>query len=142
MNSTKKSILLVDDDEDDRLFFQEALDDLGNPVLFKSAQHGLDAINTLENDALPNAIFLDLNMPVLDGHECLKQIRSNPQYNDVKIIIYSTSYNLEVAEVLKEDGANYYIHKPSDYTQLKQTINNALEVLDSSLKHQNFLITI
>jgi len=141
MDSTKKFILLVDDDEDDRIFFQEALDDLGNPVLFKSVEHGLDAITKLENEVLPTAIFLDLNMPVLDGHECLKQIRSNTVYDDVKIIIYSTSYNPEVAEILKKDGANHYIRKPSNYSILKNTISTALEILSSNLQYQNFLIT-
>lgn len=144
MSTNKKFILLVDDDEDDRVFFQEALDDLNCSVNFKSVEHGLAAIELLEDRDLvnPDAIFLDLNMPVMDGHDCLKEIRSNKNFDNIKVIIFSTSYNPEVAKVLKDDGANYYIQKPSDYLSLRDTINNALSVVYETVNNTNiFLIT-
>lgn len=137
-----KFILLVDDDEDDRVFFQEAIEDLDNPIALEVAEHGMDALQQLENknSMKPQAIFLDLNMPVLDGHECLKLIRSNPAFDAVKIIIYSTSYNPEFAKVLERDGANHYIRKPSNYLSLKNIINTALTIINDKAENQSFLI--
>ncbi len=144
MNTRDKVILLVDDDEDDRLFFEEVLEDLDNPVLLKTAEHGMDAIQKLEehNGIRPDAIFLDLNMPVLDGHECLKHIRSNSLYDDIKIIMYSTSYNPKIAKILEADGANHYIRKPSNYLSLKEVIKTALSVINDGVEHKNFIIAI
>ena len=123
MKKDKKIILLVEDDQDDKIFFQEVLEDLDNPVILNSAEHRLDVIELLKNlnGNKPDAIFLDLNMPVLDGHKCLKLIRSNAEYKARKIIIYSTSYHPGIAKTLKDDGANHYIQKPSDYLTLKNT---------------------
>lgn len=142
MNTRDKFILLVDDDEDDRLFFQEVLEDLDHPVQLRTAEHGMDALEQLELNNKPDAIFLDLNMPVLDGHECLKRIRSNPLYDDIKIIIYSTSYNPETAKVLERDGANHYIRKPSNYLSLIDVIKNALSVINDGAENKIFLIAI
>lgn len=144
MKLKDKLILLVDDDEDDRIFFQEALEALGNPVQFKMAEHGMEAIQLLEQypDLRLDAIFLDLNMPVMDGHECLKILRSNPKYDDIKIIIFSTSYNPEVATILQEDGANHYLRKPSNYLSLIDAIKTALSTINDGVNHKNFLIAI
>lgn len=142
MNTRDKFILLVDDDEDDRLFFQEVLEDLDHPVQLRTAEHGMDALKQLELNKKPDAIFLDLNMPVMDGHECLRRIRSNPFYDDIKIIIYSTSYNPETAKVLERDGANHYIRKPSNYLSLIDVIKNALSVINEGAENKIFLIAI
>lgn len=144
MNTRDKFILLVDDDEDDRLFFQEALEDLGDPVLLKTAEHGKDALEILEvfSEMKPDAIFLDLNMPVMDGQECLKRIRANSMYDDIKIIIYSTSYNPTTAKVLASEGANHYIRKPSNYLSLIDVIKTALSVINDGVENKNFLIAV
>lgn len=144
MNTRDKLILLVDDDEDDRLFFQEALEDLENPVTLHTAEHGWDAIQLLEEhpNNKPDAIFIVINMPVMDGHECLKKIRANSQFDDIKIIMYSTSYNPEVAKVLESDGANHFIRKPSNYISLIDVIKTALSVITDGVPHTQFLIAI
>lgn len=144
MSTRDKIILLVDDDDDDRLLFEEVLEDLNHPVQLKTAEHGMDAIQQLEKRPLikPDAIFLDLNMPVMDGHECLKYLRSNSIYDDIKIIIYSTSYNPETAKILEGDGANHYIRKPSSYLSLIDVIKNALSVINEGVGNRKFLIAI
>ncbi|MCK7590628.1 response regulator [Subsaxibacter sp. CAU 1640] len=135
-------LLLVDDDEDDRVLFEEVLEDLGQKVQLKTAEHGLDAVKQLENltSHRPDAIFLDLNMPVMDGHECLKYIRSKSSYDDIKIIIYSTSYNPETVKTLEVEGANHFIRKPSNYLTLVEVIKNALSIIKRGDGHQKFLI--
>ncbi|MGE5944314.1 MAG: response regulator [Flavobacteriales bacterium] len=144
MNTGDKLILLVDDDEDDCIFFQEALEELDVPVLLKIAENGMDAIKQLEEQPhmKPDVIFLDINMPVMDGHEFLKYIRSKSFYDDIKIIMYSTSYNPTVAEVLEADGANHFLRKPSNFLTLKDVINRALSIINGAIDNTNFIIAI
>jgi CheY-like chemotaxis protein len=127
-------ILLADDDEDDRLIFEEALIDLSLNVTFKSVDNGLKVMQLLNNEKeiLPHILFLDLNMPLQTGHECLKEIRSIPRLQKLTVIIYSTSLNQETVELLYEDGADYYICKPGDYGALKRTIQRALSLVEKN----------
>lgn len=144
MKTEDKLILLVDDDEDDCIFFQEALAELDIPVLLKTAENGMDAIKQLEENPSmkPDAIFLDINMPVMDGHEFLKYIRSKSIYDDIKIIMYSTSYNPKIAEVLEGDGANHFLRKPSNFLTLKDVIHKALSIINGAIDNTNFIIAI
>jgi len=94
MSNTPLNIVLADDDEDDRMFFGEALEELALQVkvsLFKNGQELLDFLN-LPNTVLPNLVFLDLNMPVKNGWECLREIRKNTKLKDLSVAIYSTSF--------------------------------------------------
>lgn len=144
MKTGDKIILLVDDDEDDCIFFQEALEELDVPVILKTAENGMDAIKLLEEqpNMNPDAIFLDINMPVMDGHEFLKYIRSRSSYDDIKIIMYSTSYNPNFAKVLEDDGANHFLRKPSNYLTLKDVIQKALSIINGAIDNTNFIIAI
>lgn len=138
MTNPKKHILLVDDDEDDRMFFEEALEDLGLNVTFESASTGLEAMQMLENSikSLPDIIFLDMNMPLLSGSECLKRIRSNQRLQDLTVIMYSTSLHPETVDQLYDLGADYYICKPGDYGALKSTIAAAIHKAEISNKER------
>lgn len=142
----KTTLLLVEDDEDDRMFFSQAIKEIDIDVCFKSLTNGLEALNYLETSAaLPHAIFLDINMPIVDGYNCLKQIRSNACYDDIVIFMYSTCYIQETANKFKNAGADFYIRKPISFKELKQLIEKALNLLPKKtalIKNgNNFLIT-
>src|ERR1022692_4204447 len=78
--NTSKSVLLVEDNEHDQLFFIRALSEIENATLYDIANNGKEAHDKLENPViLPDHIFLDLNMPVMDGIECLTEIIKKPQ---------------------------------------------------------------
>ena len=86
-------ITLADDDEDDRLLFTDAFDELKiNTVVntFNNGQLLMDHLNNPES-VLPHIIFLDLNMPIKNGMECLAEIKQNDRFKDIAIAIYSTS---------------------------------------------------
>ena len=85
-------ILLVDDDESDRLIFKEALEEMEIKPIVHTANNGMELMAYLtKTDArLPNLLFLDLNMPRKNGLECLKEIRNNEKLKDIYIAIYST----------------------------------------------------
>ncbi|WP_178989357.1 response regulator [Winogradskyella schleiferi] len=140
------NLLLVDDDEDDRMFFQEAIKEIDRGIHFVSLKNGHEALNYLEACAsLPDAIFLDINMPIVDGYKCLKQLRSNTNYDGIVVFMYSTSYIPETAIKLQNAGADFYIRKPISFNELKQLIEKALNLLPQvaleNKNDNNFFIT-
>ncbi len=122
------NLLLADDDTDDCLFFTEALEELQVSAKLTTVHDGeqLMQLLTKEKDQLPNVLFLDLNMPRKNGFECLAEIKLDEKLNHLPVIIFSTSYEQRVVNELYAGGAQYYIRKPSDFSQLKMIIQQAL----------------
>lgn len=110
-------ILLADDDEDDRTFFREALQELGFPFVLETAGNGFELLKslTVQDSILPHLIFLDLNMPGKSGKECLLEIRALSRLSQIPIIIFSTSSSLYDIDDTFRNGANLYIQKPSGF---------------------------
>lgn len=124
------NILLVEDDQDDRILFQDALNELQVPSSLSFANNGKEAIEQLTNQTnKPDILFLDLNMPLKSGKECLMDIRKNKQLPCVPVIIFSTCYDKEAAVSLYENGATRYIKKPTNFSNLKKVINKTLDML-------------
>ena len=124
------NILLADDDEDDRTFFSEAIQELkmNNKVtLFKDGNDLMDYL-VLPEIKLPHVLFLDLNMPGKTGIDCLKEIRSNARFKDISIAIYSTSSSEKDIEDTFIEGANIYIKKPNDFSELKRVIKEVINM--------------
>ncbi|MEJ1222383.1 response regulator [Sediminicola sp. 1XM1-17] len=140
-------ILLADDDEDDRLFFEDALEDIGYPTLLTLAKNGVELMGILTGDeeSMPEILFLDLNMPLKNGVECLSEIRADRFFDKLIIIIYSTSLNKDTVELLYRNGADYYIQKPSDYEGLKKVVKKVLDLIKLESKKpdsiNSFIIT-
>ncbi|MCM4171718.1 response regulator [Arenibacter sp. TNZ] len=121
------SIFLADDDQDDREIFMDALTELPIETSVKQFENGVDLMAELHSDnPLPKIIFLDLYMPLMDGFECLSDIRNIPDFSEITIIIYSTSYHQNEVDQLKEGGANQYIKKPNSYNQLKTILYKSI----------------
>lgn len=141
-------VFLVDDDQDDRELFAEVIkgiDDSINLLLFKDALELMEYLDK-EDIVLPQIIFLDLNMPLISGTESLKQIRSNPRFMDISIAIYSTSSLEKDIEETFVNGANIYITKPNDFSILKKTIKNVLNInwqyYGSGMDRKNFFYSV
>ena len=96
MSLKKLSILLADDDKDDRFFFSMALESLTVPTQLAIVLDGEKLMVYLDENShqLPDVLFLDLNMPRKNGFECLNEIKQNNKLNELLVIIYSTSFNL------------------------------------------------
>jgi len=111
---------LADDDEDDRFFFLEALKEIDPGIECMVASNGKDALALLQNDffSLPDYIFLDLNMPLMDGLKCLEEIKRIPSLSHIPVIIYSTSSEKEVAASCMKAGAYAFFIKPSSSSDL------------------------
>ncbi|HEX2969130.1 MAG TPA: response regulator [Bacteroidales bacterium] len=148
MENDALHIVLADDDEDDRLFFKEALQEIKVRTRVTLVNDGLQLMNYLNQpgNKLPNVVFLDLNMPKKNGMECLIEIRKNSRLKDLAVAIYSTSSTEEYIEEAFVKGANIYIRKPDDFSELKvileQVINLNWQYHTSGLKKENFLLNI
>jgi CheY-like chemotaxis protein len=121
-------ILLIDDDDDDRELFCEAMKGVDKSIICLTSPSGEHALKLLANPkgAIPDYIFLDLNMPRMSGRQCLKQLKALSHLEKVPVIIYSTSKLLEDAEELKKSGAVYFLTKPDTISQLKKAISYVL----------------
>ncbi|MFD2907588.1 response regulator [Flavobacterium ardleyense] len=136
------NILLADDDIDDCLFFQDALEDLLIQNNLVTVSDGVQLMSYLEDHITnpPDVLFLDLNMPCKSGHECLLEIKCNDSLKEIPIVIFSTSQNADVVSTLYENGAHYYIRKPGDFNILKKVIGEALFLLEhNNMKQPDFL---
>ena len=123
MNDHKR-ILLVDDDEEDRMLIEEAFTEIGaaNTVHFEA--NGEDAIAYLNSlsDGLPCLVVLDLNMPKMNGTQTLRYLKNDDRYKNLSVIIYSTSINPLEREACLQLGAHSYVIKPTLY---KESIDTA-----------------
>jgi len=140
------NICLADDDEDDRLFFTDAFDELKINTKVKTFNDGVELMDYLnsEDSILPNVLFLDLNMPKKNGVECLLEIKQNEKFSDIAIAIYSTSSSEEHIEETFVNGANIYIKKPNDFENLKKILSEVVSMNwqfhTSGLNKENFLM--
>lgn len=139
-------ILLADDDEDDRDIFINVLTEVSDSVHITVARNGQDALDTLSTtNELPDIIFLDLNMPVMGGADCLRMLKANPRLKDIPVFIYSTSSNHEHVEETFTGGASLYIPKPESYTGLRNMAKAVLALnLSDCIKprRENFLLKV
>jgi CheY-like chemotaxis protein len=148
MNLKQLNILLADDDTDDCIFFEEALGELSLSTTFISVHDGEQLMKLLTNETniIPHILFLDLNMPRKNGFECLSEIKQNKKFKDLPVIIFSTSFEQEVVNMLFKNGAQYFIRKPSEFSQFKKILFHTLTLTmqENILQptQENFVITV
>ena len=148
MNIKQLNILLADDDIDDCIFFKEALDELILSTHPTAVHDGEQLMQLLINETneLPDVLFLDLNMPRKNGFECLSEIKLSKKLNQLPVIIFSTSFEQEVVNQLFQNGAQYFIRKPSEFSQFKKIIQQSLTLIVpeniSQPTRENFVITV
>lgn len=124
--SAAKNILLVEDDEHDQIFFVRAIRKIENVVLQDVAFNGLEALEKLETlNPLPDLVFMDIDMPLMDGVKCLEEITKKPNLKSIVVVMLSNS--TDNAELTRTLGAKAFIRKPSDpstlHTKLREIIH-------------------
>ena len=135
---TDRVIFYADDDQDDLEYFRKAVSDIKTSVVELHTHNGGDLlIYALENPPpIPSVVFLDLNMPGLNGFEVLASLRKNDRHRKLPIIVFSTSSDEATIEKSWQLGASYYLPKSSTYSSLKRSIEHIL-----SLDWENFTPT-
>jgi CheY-like chemotaxis protein len=125
-----KIVLIIDDDDDDRALFSDALKEINNSIKYLSAKSGMEGLALLKNEKimLPDLIFLDLNMPTLNGKQCLTEIKKDPKLIHIPVVVYSTTKRLEDIEEVKKLGAVYFLTKPVLFKDICSAIKMLLNV--------------
>lgn len=147
MISQNFNILLADDDKADCLLFKDALAELPVSAQLTIVNNGEEVMDELSNEGkkLPDVLFLDLNMPRKNGFATLGEIKRNIGLEDLTVIIFSTSSEMEMVKRVFRDAAHYYICKPVDFWQLKKVIYEALTLISQVNNplplEDNFMIT-
>jgi CheY-like chemotaxis protein len=105
-------------------FVRTALEELDTQINLKHFVNGRQLLQELNNskESLPNIVLMDLNMPVMDGKETLMSIRQCPTFNDLPVIILTTSKNIAEKNMCFEYGATNYITKPNNYSRYLEII--------------------
>lgn len=131
-------VMLADDDCDDRELFAEVVSEINNAIQVKAVEDGMELMRILNEtrEALPAMIFLDLNMPGKSGKECLVEIKNNSMFNDIPVVIYSTSVNKRDILETHGNGANLYIPKPNSFKGLIAVVTKVF-----SLDHEKLKLT-
>jgi CheY-like chemotaxis protein len=120
-------LLCVDDDPDDVFVFCEALKEVDPGANCIVASNGQQAMDILGAGLLPDVIFLDINMPIVGGMETLKLIKADGRFNEIPVIMYSTTINPKEIDAFKEAGAAEFLVKPSHFRKLCEEIRQVME---------------
>ena len=144
----KFRLVLADDDLDDCEMFRLALEQIGGNIALEVFHNGkllLEYLEALDSE-LPHLVFLDLNMPIMSGHETLREIRTSRKLDALSVAIYSTSSSERDIELTLSLGANVYINKPSSFKKLHEILRKVLEanwqVHSSGLNRNTFCLSV
>lgn len=123
-----RRILHIDDDEDDQEIFQTALSQVTADVLYIPLNSPLAALEQLSEGTLDaDIIFLDLNMPEMNGQQFLVEMKKNGGLQDVPVIVLSTSSHHPTIQLVKELGARDFITKPANFKEFIQLLKSILQ---------------
>ncbi|HLP21981.1 MAG TPA: response regulator [Chitinophagales bacterium] len=139
-------VMLADDDAEDREIFLDVMQEVMPDAKVFTAENGEDLMSKLKDRSnnLPELIFLDLNMPLKNGHECLLEIRNSKELQHIPVIIYSTSVNNEYIEETFKRGANFYFPKPSSFRNLRIVMSKIFKLDKNAFmnpKKEDYLLT-
>jgi CheY-like chemotaxis protein len=131
METSSKTCLLIDDDRDDQEIFTLALEKFDPEFRCVIANNGYEALKYLntKSNPLPHYIFLDLNMPLMNGKECLIEIKKHPSLNHIPVIIYTTSSLQDDIVQTRKLGAADFITKPPSISVLSIKLFNVFNAL-------------
>lgn len=130
MTHTKKLyIALVDDDPDEEDFFQIALDFLEIDCQFKffSKAHDFVAYIEEEGAVLPNIVFVDMNMPEINGKELIQKLRKDPKFDNIQAMIYTAHISDREKEIMKAMGILEFFIKPTEFSELTVMLKEMIE---------------
>src|SRR5687768_4506240 len=123
------TVLLIDDDTDDQEIFSHAMERANSAAHCIFANDGIQALDKIKSDKnfLPDYIFIDMNMPRMNGQQCLLEIKKIERLKDVPVYMYSTSADPESLEENKRLGAKDFIIKPSDVQALVDILKRIVQ---------------
>ncbi|WP_373516208.1 response regulator [Pricia sp.] len=134
--TTRLNFMIIDDDPDDIDFFQYAVSNIDPSHTCMSASDGEDALHQLQKETKkpPDFIFLDLNMPRMDGMTCLRELKKKEKLKDIPVIIYTTSSHEREKEEALALGAAHFLTKAHSIKMLQESIRDAVATVGSQIE--------
>ena len=137
MTLVNKKFLLADDDVDDKEIFTEALAQIASDIQCHTAENGLELFEWLsKHPDKPDVIFLDINMPLMNGWESLKRLKDTSDYRGIPIIMYSTSSAIQDIQKAYQLGVSLFLTKPEDYNELREILKIVATSPENELARQ------
>lgn len=130
---TTMHILMAYDEKDDFYIFRQAVQKASEPLKISYAANWLELLRSMIR-TLPDILFIDLNMPVKNGIECLQLLREDRKYDPIPIIIYSTSVSTDDIDKAYKNGANHFIVKPSTIEDIADMIKKICSMGKNALQ--------
>ena len=120
------TVLVIDDDEDDRMILEEAMYEINPLIECLKSNNGATILAELKTSLtpLPDVIFLDWNMPRMNGLECLKELKKDDNLKNIPVVIYTSEPEEDLA---MKYGASYLVTKIPDYRQLCENLKVVLD---------------
>jgi CheY-like chemotaxis protein len=126
------TIFLIDDDTDDQAVFALALEELAPSFKCVTAKDGIEALEKLRGRHVkPDCIFLDLNMPRMNGKQCLNEIRKESHLGKIPVVIYTTSSEIRDKELMLSMGASAFVTKPPVMQELVASLKEVFAQLNN-----------
>jgi len=131
-----RTLMIIDDDPDDVQIFCEAIHEVDKKIRCLTSGSAEEGLLFLKNAMIkPEYIFLDLNMPRMNGKQCLEQLKKNAQFSEIPVIIYTTSKIKKDADDTMHLGASLFLTKPNKFEDLVNALKN---ILEKKIKRENF----
>jgi CheY-like chemotaxis protein len=128
------NIVLVDDDPDDSFIFSEISKEVNQNHKITWLQDWKGLVEYLSTTIFPDVIFLDLNLPGVDGEECLKRLKEYPQWKNIPVVVYSTASTESTIERYYKLGATFYITKATSIHSLRNQLKLVYEKVVETYK--------
>ena len=129
-----KVVLYADDDIDDKTWVSEACKAINCSLHIEFVENGREALEYLEKAStkreVPSLIVLDLNMPELDGRQTLKRLKADTRFENIPVVIVTTSANRIDMDVCKRLGASLYLTKPDTHSEWQNIIRQLEPYVD------------
>lgn len=123
------TVFYTDDDQEDIDFFREIIDIIDSNVKVVTQRNGEELLNALNNPPpTPYLVFLDINMPGMNGLETLKRVRESDEHKNLPVVMFSTSSDDITIQQSKELGASFYVPKSGAFDKLKKSIEHTLKM--------------
>jgi CheY-like chemotaxis protein len=121
-------ILIVDDDNEDCELFYEAINEIDAAIKCWTARDGRQALTFLTKEIVipPDFIFLDINMPVMNGKDTLMEIKKNTRLRDIPVIMYSTTSDTKEIQGYYRLGAHDFLIKPNNFNKLVEALSSII----------------
>ena len=123
---------IADDNEDDVDLVRESIDGVQGVRLGDAFKNGLELVDALQgyldrDEPLPDLIFVDLNMPIMNGFEVLREARKRRVFDGVAFVLFTSSIRSEDMDFSYKSGANMFVQKPMEFREMRKTVRAIID---------------